>query len=66
MTREFYSERDLDELGLYSKAHRERLIRAGKFPAPIRLGGRNGKRLYARETIEAFKASAGKFEAASA
>jgi predicted DNA-binding transcriptional regulator AlpA len=59
--KEFYSERDLDEIGLYSKPHRERLIKAGKFPAPIKFGGRGSKRFYPREAIDAIKA--GKREA---
>ncbi|PWT84409.1 MAG: hypothetical protein C5B56_15675 [Proteobacteria bacterium] len=65
--REFYSERDLDEIGLFSKAHRERLIRAGKFPAPIKFGGRGSKRFYPKELIDELKARAAQpAEAASA
>jgi predicted DNA-binding transcriptional regulator AlpA len=65
--KEFYSERDLDEIGLYSKPHRERLIRAGKFPAPIKFGGRGSKRFYPKELIDALKARVGEHaEAASA
>jgi hypothetical protein len=66
MTKEFYSERDLDQLGIYSKAHRARLQKAGKFPKPTIQFGPSGKRLYARETIDALKALASKREAASA
>jgi predicted DNA-binding transcriptional regulator AlpA len=67
MTKEFYSERDLDALGLYSKAHRDRLIKAGRFPAPIKLGDRGSKRFYPKEQIDALKSRAGKSaEAASA
>jgi predicted DNA-binding transcriptional regulator AlpA len=57
--KEFYSERDLDEIGIYSKPHRDRLIKAGKFPKPIRFGdSKNSKRFYRREEIDALAASA--------
>jgi hypothetical protein len=65
IVKEFYSERDLDEIGLYSKAHRERLIKAGKFPKPIQFSP-NGKRFYRREDIEALQAVAATAEATAA
>jgi hypothetical protein len=64
--KEFYDEHDLDEIGLYSKAHRTRLIKAGLFPAPIKFGGRGSKRFYPRELIDAIKARAASAEATAA
>jgi predicted DNA-binding transcriptional regulator AlpA len=52
--KEFLSERDLDERGLFSKPHRERLIKAGRFPKPIQFSP-NGKRFYRREEIDALQ-----------
>jgi hypothetical protein len=52
--KEFLTEKDLDERGLFSKAHRERLIKVGKFPKPIQFSP-TGKRLYRREDIEALR-----------
>ena len=63
--KEFLSERDLDERGLFSKPHRERLIKAGKFPKPIQFS-QNGKRFYRREDIEALQAVAAPTEASAA
>ena len=40
--REFLTEKDLDEIGLFSRAHRDRLRKAGKFPLPIKIGGGPG------------------------
>jgi len=62
MVKEFLSEKDLDDAGLFTKPHRDRLIKAGKLPAPIQFGP-NGKRLYPREFIDKIKALAGKAEA---
>ena len=36
--RKILRSRDLDERGLYSRPHRWRLIKAGKFPPPIQFG----------------------------
>ena len=59
MTKELLSERDLDEAGYFTKRHRERLIKVGKFPKPIRFGdSKNSKRFYRREEIDALAASA--------
>lgn len=63
--KEFLSERDLDERGLFSKPHRERLIKAGKFPRPIQFS-QNGKRFYRREDIEALQTVAAPTEATAA
>ena len=43
LERIFYSEVDLDELGLLSRKTRYRLRREGRFPEPKQIGGR---RLY--------------------
>jgi len=66
VTKELFSEKDLDELGLLSKSKRDRYIKTGRLPAPIKLGGPNGKRLHSREIIDAIKALTGKSQAASA
>jgi hypothetical protein len=55
MTKEFYTERDLDDLGLLKKNQRDRLIQAGRLPKPIRFSP-HGKRLWTREMIDAIKA----------
>jgi predicted DNA-binding transcriptional regulator AlpA len=67
VTKELLSERDLDEAGFFTKRHRERLIKAGKFPKPVRFGdSNNSKRFYTRESIEAYKALAASAEATAA
>jgi hypothetical protein len=66
VTKELLSERDLDELGFFCKRHRERLIKEGKFPEPIRFGNNNSKRFYTRESIEAYKLAASSAEATAA
>jgi predicted DNA-binding transcriptional regulator AlpA len=38
----------------YSRVHRDRLTKAGKFPRKIRLGGRSGSIAYYRHEIEAW------------
>jgi hypothetical protein len=58
VTKEFYTENDLDELGLLSKPQRIRLRKAGLFPAPIKFTER-GKCFYTKEQIDAIKALAG-------
>jgi hypothetical protein len=63
--KEFYSERDLDEAGLFTRNHRWRLRKQGLLPPPIKLSGPNSRNLYPREVIEALKDLAGKREVAS-
>ena len=63
MTKELLSERDLDELGYFTKPHRERLIKEGRFPKPMRFGNSNSKRFYTRESIEQYKLAASPAEA---
>jgi hypothetical protein len=61
--REFLTEKDLDEIGLFSRQHRDRLRKAGKFPLPIKIGGGPGaKSLTPREDIEALKEAGRKVE----
>jgi hypothetical protein len=66
MTKEFYSETDLDEMGFYSRSHRRRLRQQGVLPWPVKIGGPASKGHTPKEVIDTIKARAGKPEAAGA
>jgi DNA-binding transcriptional MerR regulator len=55
--REFFTEADLDELGLFTKQTRRRLQKKGLLSPPIQFGP-NGQRLYTAEQIAQIKALA--------
>jgi hypothetical protein len=49
--KQFLTERDLDAMGLYSRAHRARLRKQGNFPEPIKLGGPGSKNFYTPDML---------------
>ena len=54
--KEFLSEKDIDALGLYSREHRRRLRKQGKFPLPTKPAGPKGQGFTARKVIEEYMA----------
>ena len=56
--KEFYSERDLDAIGFFSREHRRRLRKKGKLAPPMKFGGPRSKNHYSREYIDGLKALA--------
>jgi len=62
--KEFYSERDLDAMGFYSRSHRMRLRKQGVLPWPVKVSGPQSRCLTPKEVIDAIKARTAKPEAA--
>ena len=60
MTKAFFSEGDLDALGLFCREHRRRLRKQGKLPQPIKFSGPYSRNLYTAEQLEQIKALADK------
>lgn len=48
----FYSNADLDKLGIFSRRTRYRLRKKGEFPQPVQVGGRQ---IWRREDIDEWK-----------
>jgi len=55
--RRFLSDQDLRDRGItFSKVHRNRLIKAGKFPRPVKMGfGPNARNSWPEAEIDAYQ-----------